>query len=476
MADQDEATVTDQPRDHLPEENSRVESSDIIDVDQEGSQCECSCDKNTDGKLSRSYRHRVTCTAKGPFPFEKLPPEIRAMIVRFSLPDDRAQPLHFREENWNKEHDCSFNDYFGILQQREARAEVIPVSLFRVNKALSAEAIRVFHNETYFRIDVDPFEIHTRGAVARRLESFTNHAVLAEWTPFKYMRNYHLNIKPSFSAVVQWFDPVVMNIFEIPCPYEDSTETIREWLRLVADELMSRGIIRNLTITAPCNCALKAAGQVPRNVSTVDDLLAPLKRICVPGSVSISFHHDKWEKQGDQNPCRKPGCLSLAQRVQASIGRLEGEPLSEREAAWKEVKSFKRHDGGMRKYGDYMEACCWGQWMDAKTKDVWVCLNGRGFEVYDEDTESDSFERAVRCFHRTRAEVDARRLKQKRHEERKAERKAERQVGLKSSRGKPGRAGGGVQWHMPNEGTSQQKPANHDDHEQGSEVRGQLEK
>ncbi|KAL8963118.1 MAG: hypothetical protein Q9193_000572 [Seirophora villosa] len=432
MADQDEAAAMSQPRDHLPEENSLVEASDIIDVDNEGSQCECSCDENTDGKLSRSYRHHVTCTAKASFPFEKLPPEIRAMIVRFSLPDDRARPLHFREENWKKQHDCPFDSNFGIPQEGEAPAEIMPVSLFRVNKALSAEAIRVFHNETYFRIDVDPFEIHTRGAVARRLESFTNHAVLAEWTPFKCMRNYHLNIKPSSSAVVQYLDPIAMNIFESPCPYEDSTERIREWLRLVADELVSRGIIRNLTITAPCHCALKAAGQVPRDVSTVDDLLAPLKRIRVPGSVSISFHHDKWKKQGDRNPCSKPGCLSLAQRVQASIGRLEGEPLSEREAAWKEVKSFKHHNDGMRKCGECMETYCRGQWMNAKIIDVWVCLNGRGFEVYNENTESDDFERAVRCFHRTRVEVDARRLKQKRREERKAERKA----GLKSSRGK----------------------------------------
>ncbi|KAL9010267.1 MAG: hypothetical protein Q9173_004786 [Seirophora scorigena] len=180
-----------------------------------------------------------------------------------------------------------------MLQEGEAPAEIIPVNLFRVSKAISAEAIRVFYNETCFCMGVTPFRIRNREAVTRRLDSFTNHAVLAEWRPFKCMRNYHLNIKSS--PVAEWFDPIGMYIFKGPPTYEDGTPRIKEWLRLIADELVNHGLIQNLTITAPCNCAQKAAGRVPGNMSTVVDLFAPLKRICVPGFVSISFHHDKEE-------------------------------------------------------------------------------------------------------------------------------------------------------------------------------------
>ncbi|KAI4260230.1 MAG: hypothetical protein L6R35_007438, partial [Caloplaca aegaea] len=96
--------------------------------------------------LSRSYRHHVTCTPTTPFPFEKLPPEIRSIIFLFSMPDDPTRPLHSREHNWNNKYDCSFAEDF----EMPAPAERIPTSLFRVNKA---EALRVFHHETYIRLD-----------------------------------------------------------------------------------------------------------------------------------------------------------------------------------------------------------------------------------------------------------------------------------------------------------------------------------
>ncbi|KAL8989294.1 MAG: hypothetical protein Q9177_001791 [Variospora cf. flavescens] len=168
--------------------------------------------------LSRSYRHQVTCTPTTPFPFEKLPPEIRSIIILFSMPDDPTRPLHSREHNWNNKYDCSFAEDF----EMPAPAERIPTSLFQVNKALSAEALRVFHHETYIRLDVVPWGLRARGGVTTHLESFTHHAILATWRPFICMRNYHLNTKSS--SVVESIHSRYIDIYQDSPTYEEGRE------------------------------------------------------------------------------------------------------------------------------------------------------------------------------------------------------------------------------------------------------------
>ncbi|KAL8925033.1 MAG: hypothetical protein Q9208_003717 [Pyrenodesmia sp. 3 TL-2023] len=402
----------------------RSEYSDYDDYDDyDDGDCHCSyCrrSKSEDGKLSRSYRHHVTCKAKTPFPFKKLPPEVRSTILRLLIPDDRTRPLHLREHDWNDEHDCYYTDDFAT-PECEAAADSIPTSLFRVDKQISAEALRLFHNQTFFRMDVTPFGISARGGVTRELHSFSSHEVLAAWKAFQCMRNYHINVKSS--SVCEIFDPKAMDIFSDPYTYENGAERIKEWLRLVCDELLANDVIQNLTITAPCKCAQKAAGLVPKDESTIADLFAPFKRIRLPNSVVISLHNDRKKKQGIQDPCRRPGCLSLAQTLQAGIGRLQGEPLSEREATWKAVKLLNHHDYKLnkaaRKYACY--------WRDSGIEGVWECLNGRGSTLWSgDDDDPQTFEDAVQHFHARRVDAEVERLERKKEYEERQE--AKRQV------------------------------------------------
>lgn len=436
------------------------EDDESDDYDDYGSYCS-RLSKLEDGRLSRSYRHHVTCKAKPPFPFEKLPPEVRSMIFRLLMPDDRTQPLHSREHDWNDKYDCYYTDDFAMLEY-EAPAEDIPTSLFRVDKRTSAEALRLFHIETYFRMDVTPFGIRARGGVTREVNSFSNHEVLAKWKAFQCMHNYHLNIKSS--SVRETFDPRGMDIVRDPRTYEDGAGRIKEWLRLVCDELVKNDIIQNLTITAPCKCAQKAARRVPIAESTIFDLFAPLKRIRLRGSIFASLHDDRKKKKGMQHPCRKPACLSLARTLQASIGRLQGEPLSEREATWKAIKSLK-HQDDEKDEGGRMNGYFWDHWTHSGIEDVWECLSGRGLRWYGDD-EQLTFEDAVQHFHTQRAEAEVKRLEwKKKYEEeqetkQQAEQKNDSQGGKQDERQMLFKAASG------NEGTSLQQTAQLDDHQQ----------
>ncbi|KAI4131407.1 MAG: hypothetical protein LQ338_001234 [Usnochroma carphineum] len=414
-----------------------------------------------DGRLSRSYRHHVTCEAKDPFSFEKLPPEIRSMIFRFLMPDDRTRPLHSREYDWNDKYDCYFTEDF---VERVASAAAIPTSLFRVNKAVSAEALRLLHNETFFRMDITPFGVYGRGGSTKYLSSFTNHKVLAKWKAFKCMRNYHLNLKSS--SIRETFHPRAEDIYRDPRTYEDGAERIKEWLRLICDELVANGIIQNLTITAPCKCAQKAARRVPKDERTMVDLFSPLKRISLPNSVSISLHDDRKKRKGIQDSCRKAECLGLAQTLQASIGRLQGEPLSEREATWKEIKSLKQRDESMMKNGARMNGYDWRDWADSGIEHVWACLNGRRSEWYFDDMQH-TFEDYVQNFHTQRAKAEVKRLARKKEydEEQEAKRQAElKNDSLGGEQHKPQMSNGTVR----DVETSQQQTAKHYDHQQKS--------
>ncbi|KAL8655462.1 MAG: hypothetical protein Q9210_000860 [Variospora velana] len=182
-------------------------------------------------------------------------------------------------------------------------------------------------------------------------------------------------------------------------------------------------------------CAQKAARRVPIEESTVMDLLAPLKRIRVPGSVTISIHNNGTREEGDQRPCRKSDCLALAQRVRANIGRLEGEPLSEQEAIWREIKSLHQHDIETSESGVRDHEYYWGIWGDSGIEDVWECLDEPTFDGNGENV-NEAFENAVQYFHTQRAESEKKRLERKKtyEEEREAERQAKQKSELQGGK------------------------------------------
>lgn len=153
---------------------------------------------------------------------------------------------------------------------------------------------------------------------------------------------------------------------------------------MISDELSARSIIQNLTITAPCHCALKKAKLIPEDEAAILDLLSPLKRIDVPKAVKISLHNDVRGK-GIQSPCPETACRDLTSTIQASIGRLDGEPLSGQEAEWKKAKDLLSVDKEKAKEEGQEYDYDW-----QGVHEIWNCLTGYGYTTFD---------RAVQSFH-----------------------------------------------------------------------------
>ena len=360
--------------------------------------------------LTRSFEHSISCPAKGPFPIEKLPREIRLKIFRFAMPDDRMKPLHEKAHDWNNRYDSVYGKHAcPDPEDFPTQGQRIPTSLFLVSKMISLEALTVFNNDVYFRMDISSFGIQARGYQTSHLECFDNHEKLATWRPFKCMRNYHLNIKSNRFCV--GFN--AKSGTEYIESYDEAAGKIKEWLRIVADELSERSIIRKLTVTAPCRCALNKGrfykGRFgPKDDAAILDIFKPLKRIHMPNEVRISLQYDRC-KRGMQESCAEPACVDLLDTIQTSIGRLEGEPLSEQEATWKAVKEELSHESKIIE--EYQRECPRRDIYDPldynsswERNDVFECLNG--VETPFEDT----FEHAVKVL---RADMAKKREKRK---------------------------------------------------------------
>ncbi|KAL8880322.1 MAG: hypothetical protein Q9198_002246, partial [Flavoplaca austrocitrina] len=385
---------------------------------------DCYSQRSEDDGFSRSYRHYVTCRAnKEPFPLEKLPPEVRRMIFRLAMPDDRFEPLHESEYDWNDKYDGRMLGFDDCMEE-QTEPQAIPDSLFEIPGFIANEALAVFHNEVYFRMDFSPFGIRTRDHLTDRLENFKDHEELAKWTEFRTRRKYHLNIK---SNAVRWAGG--RDVYQDPCSYNDGSYRIKEWIRLVSDELLAKDIIQRLIITAPCRCALKAAGLFPNNETCIFDLFKPLKRIRVPNPVILSLHNDR-RKTGIENPCTKPACLQLKHNIQAQLGRLDGKPLSEREATWKACKMRYLDDKRLEKKAPRNQDSLYDNLYTDIGK-VWQTLSGihPWGETFEEAVQGfqKRLEECVQAREERRGQERKERLEKERGEELEKEREEEQQ-------------------------------------------------
>ncbi|KAL8876828.1 MAG: hypothetical protein Q9192_008794, partial [Flavoplaca navasiana] len=336
--------------------------------------------------LSRSYRHYVTCRAnKEPFPLEKLPPEVRRVIFRLTMPDYRFEPLHVSEYDWNDKYDGRISGFDDCMEE-QWEPQAIPHSLFVVQGFMANEALAVFHKDVYFRMDISPFGIRTRDHLTHHLKNFKNHEELAKWTEFQTRRKYHLNIKSNTGRWTGGGDA-----YEDAYSYKLGSCRIKEWVRLISDELFAKDIIQTLVITAPCRCALKAARVLPENETSIFDLFTPLKRTRVPNPVILSLHDDLG-MTGIENPCSEPACLQLKHDIQAQLGRLDGEPLNEREAIWKDCKLRYHNDAKLEKKAPSNKDSLYDD-LYGDIVSVWGALSG----IYSRET---TFEEAVQYFHK----------------------------------------------------------------------------
>ncbi|KAL8788924.1 MAG: hypothetical protein Q9213_001447 [Squamulea squamosa] len=349
------------------------------------------------GNLSAAYLHFVE-TAEGPFPLEKLPPEIRRMIFRFAMPDDRARPLHSLEHDWNDENDCYTSGYEVSEDESDddsedethsrpydrtrvlKRVPEIPTSLFIASRLISTEILDILYRQCYYRLDIFPFGIRARGGLTNSLEDWDTHEVLAQWRPMQHMKNFHLNVKSNAYRyfIVPDVDGAGSHRSKDPDYYEDGAERIKEWLHLVSDQLSGNCSIRNVIVTAPCMCALEEADLVPCSRSCIVDLYAPLQRIQenVNNLIQVSVHDDQ-DGRGMENPCLKPQCIELSEKIQKMITQPQGEHTNHREATWRDLKGrVHRAEKRRQRFPDIH----WPHVDGSGIAEVWECLNGHGEE------------------------------------------------------------------------------------------------
>ncbi|KAL8899510.1 MAG: hypothetical protein Q9207_006162 [Kuettlingeria erythrocarpa] len=348
-----------------------------------------------DYPISEAAAKEQQAPVKAKFPFSRLPPELQLNVIRFAMPENGLRPLPLPGVDFPEE-DESLTKYCETLR-REQHA---PQSLFRANKWLSSEAVKIFYNEVNFRIDIEPTCLRFMEEAFGNEAVFHSHAMLKSFPPFRRQRNIDLYIR--------------LNADTVPdCFYEPHCYNLKEWLRLIADALAINPKIDSLAVYVPCPCGFvksdhsesdhveSDASETGPSASGHDELelskpglsdsddvgftipqiiehfdfLTPLKRLFVHKSTSFLPFRDGKHSNG-RGPCLRSECLEMMKYVQYCLGmeRLIGEKLNEREKVWKRLKFDTT-----RKYYCTENRLFY---------QVWECLDDR-----DDDL---SFEEAVR--------------------------------------------------------------------------------
>ncbi|KAI4182983.1 MAG: hypothetical protein LQ346_006429 [Caloplaca aetnensis] len=327
-----------------------------------------------DYPISEAAAKEQQAPVKANFPFGRLPPELQLNVIRFAMPENGLRPLPLPGLDF-PEVDKSLTKYSKTLR-REQHA---PQSLFRANKWLSSEAVKIFYNEVKFRIDVEPTGLRFMDEAYGNEAIFRSHTMLKRFPPFRRQRNIELYI--------------ILNADTFPeCFYEPHCYHLKEWLRLIADALVINPKIDSLAVYVPCSCGYvesdhSESDHVESDPSKTDlsktgpsetgpsetgpsasgpdepelskpglwdsdgvevtisqitehfDFLTPLNRLFVHKSTSFLPLRDGKHSKG-RGPCLRSGCQEMMKYVQHCLGmeHLNGEKLNEREKVWKRLK------------------------------------------------------------------------------------------------------------------------------------------
>ncbi|KAL8680280.1 MAG: hypothetical protein Q9186_003518 [Xanthomendoza sp. 1 TL-2023] len=284
------------------------------------------------------------------FPFDRLPQELKLMIVRFAMPQHGLRPMskHSSSES-GRFHD---RDIIGYAWYKKHQREHSPAPLFCTSKWFSSTALPLFHQEVPYYINIYPWGIrhHNESLLFARPERccpeghrsyhFRSHRKFQQLPSFKSMQNYRLN------AILgkNWYDDYwIANEEKRERYYSRSCSSIKEQLRLVCDSLASNDQIQSLSVTVPCYCCLKGGHRAEEALSWTLDFLAPLKRLRVAKAVVVrAVYDDGFDgSRGDVwlNHCERPECKQLGKDVQVALGHLAGEPLRDEEIMWRELKA-----------------------------------------------------------------------------------------------------------------------------------------
>ncbi|KAI4240073.1 MAG: hypothetical protein L6R42_011589, partial [Xanthoria sp. 1 TBL-2021] len=254
------------------------------------------------------------------FPFEKLPTELRLMVLQFTMPQHGLPPaaspcvISHRPTNIRE---------YGISLTQLKEEDIVPTSLFRVSKWISAQALHIFNRTVYMHINISVAMIITGSEATIGL--FLSQMSARQVQHMKCMRSYQINLR-------------------LPGGLTHKRAEYRQWLkerlRLTCDALMRNKDLQQLVVTFPCLCLLPSGvGWASQALSDSMDDLAPLERLHVVKPVTYLPAQETFTTT-DVRICHQPGCLQLAHHVQAHMSRLDGEEPNDREKKWKRIKAI----------------------------------------------------------------------------------------------------------------------------------------
>ncbi|KAL9599552.1 MAG: hypothetical protein Q9219_003796 [cf. Caloplaca sp. 3 TL-2023] len=299
------------------------------------------------------------------FPFDKLPPELQLMIIRHAMPQHGLRPLP--DPLRASIHDSSA--YVRHVEGTRHERRTVRNMLY-VNRWMSSEALKLLYKEVLFRIDIEPESVRFLGQEITKEQRFRHYPILEDYVPFKYMRHFEFRI--SFEPG-QYVDSLGhIDAFQF---------AVKEWLRMICDAMSGNRHIQELKVIIPGLCVLTdddalAAIDLRSSPSwcapQIIDMLEPLKRLRVRTWTLSIPHYDAWLQRPSFHG-RKPLCESWMRTLLKSLGPLQGEPLSQDEATWKQLKRlYLPPYGSLRRDLEIFTAF----------EITWRCLNRR-FHAYD---------------------------------------------------------------------------------------------
>ncbi|KAL8778727.1 MAG: hypothetical protein Q9213_007280 [Squamulea squamosa] len=260
------------------------------------------------------------------FLFEKLPTELKLMVLRFTMPkhDLRSRALPLGSTNA-----VLRSAQQAYVKQPREEEDAIPTRLFQTSKWISVQARNIFTCEVYLHIDVYPLKTCCYGKESSG--PFFSQLSAEQAVLMKRMRKYKINIRGWDGLFIDNNESALF-----------SYHLVRENLREVCDGLMKNENLQQLIFSIPCVCSAPNADghlQTPQALSTTLAYLSPLTRLRVAEPVTFFPEH---RFDPDAQPCCRPICQQLAHSVEAQMSHLDGEELDLRESMWKRIKATQK--------------------------------------------------------------------------------------------------------------------------------------
>ncbi|KAL8951370.1 MAG: hypothetical protein Q9222_002647 [Ikaeria aurantiellina] len=320
------------------------------------------------------------------FPFDRLPVELKFEIVRRAMPQGlllRPLPTIAHHEGRDTEHDevlltdKLIKAYHEELQTRDWSRYGLPTSLAHVNKFFANEARTFFLNRVPLIFTVNTLGVHFLATIIRRFTTFRSHLEYENVYYVRQMRTFQLNIDTD-----PWSYKAKGGSLELKhgqTPAKADLVEFKERLRLISDILMLNSDIRQLIVKVPCLCNCIRVDTAAKGESDVLDMLSPLKRLRAQKPVIFRTTHDN--EQCVDRECNKYIKRHFVTTLETRLGRLTGEALSDKEAAWKRIKSLERPQStgnntsvehGLTKLWNYLEFRPEKFWARAQSEEQWI--------------------------------------------------------------------------------------------------------